>query len=151
MQPLWHPVPFVKYSYHADNYLLCSENGTREWHCEVKISALPACTVRVYSSLVLALKKVNCYTVQTLLPKGTGVSLKIMCLVFTLIFPRNIHPPHKKQSLTAHTLNVNSLSSPSDCGLSTQPKQWNWLGCALPNLRTWKELHPKLATFFFFF
>lgn len=81
------------------------ENGAVKSKCQLFLFALSW----FYSSAVLAwpgdqlLQSANC-SPKKLLCKGTEVSSKIMCLVLTLIFPRNIHPFQKKWSLTAHTV-----------------------------------------------
>lgn len=50
-----------------ESVISCAQEKTREWCCEVKMSAVPVCTAMIYSSAVLAWPGDK---VQTVLPKN---------------------------------------------------------------------------------
>lgn len=84
----------------------CAQEKTREWHCEVKISALPVCNyhdLQFCSPCLTKGQPLQNTNAQKLICKGTEVSLKVMCLILMLTFPRNIHP-FQKWPLTADTM-----------------------------------------------
>lgn len=126
-----------------------SKNGPVKLKCWLFLFALFWFTV-LWS---LPRQMFNCYRIQTLTQINyfAMVSLKIMCLVLTVIFPRKIHLFKKKWLLAACTewlLSAAPLVSDSP-GLSIQWEQWSWLDWALPNSRTWNEMQPEPATSFF--